>query len=298
VQSAIVSTNDNKAVMYMGGIIAAGLLIAIVPLVHLISFAAETGEQSYILLVPLISAGLIYYNRDRIFRTPTLSFKARSLALLTPGVLLIVAAYVFTSGSEAQMVLTALGLIVLVVAGFHACFGPLALRAGAFELGMLLWMVPIPQPAIDWMTYTLQRGSTEVVDWLFTLVRVPVLRDGFFFHLPGQSIEVAKQCSGIRSTLSLLLLTMILAHESLRSNWRRLILVLCALPIVVLKNGVRIVTLTLLAIKVDPSFLTGSLHHDGGIVFFLLGLVILMPIIGLLRKGDQKPLVAAAAAND
>jgi exosortase len=190
-------------------------------------------------------------------------------------------------GSEIQLATTALGLIFFWVGSFHACFGSKAARAAMFELGMLLWIIPIPASTIETITIALQRGSAELVDWLFALCRVPVYRDGFIFSLPGQSIEVAKQCSGIRSTLSLLFLTLILAHESLHSNWRRLILVLSALPIVVLKNGVRIVTLTLLAIYVNPSFLSGSLHHDGGIVFFLLGLVILMPIIALLRKGDK-----------
>jgi hypothetical protein len=43
---------------------------------------------------------------------------------------------------------------------------------------------------------------------------------------------------------------------------------------------------TLLAVYVDPSFLTGSLHHEGGIVFFLLGLVLLMPVLRLLRRTE------------
>lgn len=92
--------------------------------------------------------------------------------------------------------------------------------------------------------------------------------------------------SGIRSSLSLILLTLVIAHESLRGNVRRFVLLASTIPIAILKNGVQIVTLTLLAIYVDPSFLTGSLRHDGGIVFFLLGLVMLIPVIWLLRRGD------------
>jgi exosortase/archaeosortase family protein len=51
----------------------------------------------------------------------------------------------------------------------------------------------------------------------------------------------------------------------------------------VLKNAIRIVALTLLSIHVDPGFLTGQLHHEGGFVFFLLALVLMMPILALLR---------------
>ena len=54
-----------------------------------------------------------------------------------------------------------------------------------------------------------------------------------------------------------------------------------------LKNGVRIVSLSLLASYVDPRFLTGQLHHDGGIVFFLLSLVLLAPLFLLLSRSEM-----------
>jgi exosortase/archaeosortase family protein len=56
----------------------------------------------------------------------------------------------------------------------------------------------------------------------------------------------------------------------------------------ILKNGIRIVTLSLLAVYVDPSFLFGKLHHDGGIVFFLLGLLLLLPVLLLLQRGESR----------
>jgi exosortase/archaeosortase family protein len=53
-----------------------------------------------------------------------------------------------------------------------------------------------------------------------------------------------------------------------------------------IKNGVRIATLTLLANYVDRDFLYGRLHHQGGIVFFLIGLASLLPVYWLLRRGE------------
>jgi len=55
----------------------------------------------------------------------------------------------------------------------------------------------------------------------------------------------------------------------------------------VVKNGVRIATLTILAEYVDPGFLYGRLHHEGGVVFFLLGLVLLLPVLWLLQRGEK-----------
>jgi exosortase len=162
---------------------------------------------------------------------------------------------------------------------------------------MLLWIIPIPALIIESFRYFLQVGSTECVNIGFHLTGIPVLREGFVFHLPTQSIEVAKECSGIRSSLCLILLTLVIAHECLRGNFRRALLVLATVPIVILKNGVRIVLLTLGAIYIDPSFLTGPLHHEGGIVFFLIGMAMLIPVIAILKRGDAPVRVAAAAGD-
>ena len=129
--------------------------------------------------------------------------------------------------------------------------------------------------------------SAEASYALFQLFGVPVLRIGFIFSLPGVSIEVAKECSGIRSSLVLVIMSLLAGHLFLRSVWTKAVLTLATLPLLVVKNGIRIVTLSLLSIYVDPSFLTGSLHHQGGIVFFLLALVLLAPVLRLLQQSDR-----------
>jgi len=57
---------------------------------------------------------------------------------------------------------------------------------------------------------------------------------------------------------------------------------------------VRIATLTILAKYVDPDFLFGRLHHQGGIVFFLIGLGFLVPLYWVLRRGEKEIPVLAA----
>jgi exosortase len=262
------------------------LLVAAGPGRHLLKFAYETGDQSYILLVPVLSAMLIYRDQENVFASVVRGRSIASTISIVGGAILIATAYVLPPASELQMVVTALGLIAFWTGAFFYCFGVNSGKTAAFPLGMLLWIIPIPAVCIAAVTYFLQVGSTELVDILFHLTGTPVLRDGFVFQLSTQSIEVAKECSGIRSSLCLILLTLVIAHELLRSNTRRAVLLVSTIPIVILKNGVRIATLALLAVHVDPSFLTGHLHRDGGIVFFLLGLVMIAPIVVLLRRGE------------
>jgi len=63
------------------------------------------------------------------------------------------------------------------------------------------------------------------------------------------------------------------------------------------KNGIRIVTLSLLSIYVDPSFLTGNLHHQGGILFFLLALGILLPLLWLLQQHERRRRIWGTATS-
>jgi exosortase len=133
----------------------------------------------------------------------------------------------------------------------------------------------------------LQHGSAVLSYYLFRAIGVAAFRDGMIIALPGLQIEVAPECSGIRSSISLLILTLAGANLYLRSDLNKVLLVLLLVPLVILKNAIRIVTLSTLALYVDPSFLAGSLHHKGGIVFFLIAMAILIPAISVMRRLER-----------
>jgi exosortase len=148
-------------------------------------------------------------------------------------------------------------------------------------------MVPFPSLLMDQLIYALQIGPTEAVNALFAVTGVSYLREGFVYHLPGLSVEVAKECSGIRSSLALFITALLAGHLFLDTWWKKVILVVCIFPIAIFKNGIRIVSLTLLGAYVDPRILQGSLHRDGGIPFFIVGLFLLAPILFFLRKSEK-----------
>jgi exosortase len=158
-------------------------------------------------------------------------------------------------------------------------------------------MVPVPGQFVESVIGFLQVQSANLSYRLFLLLGVPVLRDGFVLKVPGVNIEVAKECSGINSSIALLILMIIFAHETLHSNWRRVLLILLTIPLSILKNAIRIVTLTMLSIRVDPGFLTGRLHHEGGFVFFLITLGLVFPIWKLLKMTEKPPRQSATPAT-
>ena len=260
-----------------------------VPLITLVSFSFEYVHYSHILLIPLVSAYLIYLDRRKIFVNTQESVGSGTALLLVALATLWLAEEMSSLLSQNDYLsLTMFSMVIVWMAGFMFCYGKRPFWAAAFPLFFLFLMVPIPDFLLERIIHLLQVGSAEVAHRLFNLVGVPVFREGLLFSLPGINIEVAKECSGIRSSLALFITSLIAGHWFLRSARRKACLSLSILPLLVIKNGIRIVTISLLAIYVDRSFLTGNLHQSGGILFFGLAIVVLVLVVGLLRQSERK----------
>jgi len=248
----------------------------------LLQYSLGNDDASHILLIPLVSGWLLYLDRQKIFTSPSADFLVSAILLL-PGIALVLGSLDHASASPSMC---ALGLVLLWISGFALCFGRAALKAAQFPLLFLLLFIPLPDFFLNKIVYFLQRGSAEISALLFGLTGLPVLREGFVFRLPRFSIEVARECSGIRSSIALLVLAILVGHFFLRKLWKQSVFVLAGIVVMIVKNGIRIVTLTLLANYVDPGFLFGSLHRQGGVVFFMIGLLLLVPVFWLLQRNE------------
>ena len=105
--------------------------------------------------------------------------------------------------------------------------------------------------------------------------------------MPNLVIEVAPECSGIRSGLGMFIVSLLAGHLFLKNWWRRVALVVIAVAIAIFKNAIRIDTLSLLTIHVDPGIIDGRLHHEGGVIFFAVGLLMLYPVLMMLVKSEE-----------
>ena len=257
------------------------------PLRQLITFSLTHDYASHAILIAPASAYLIYLRRREVFSRVQASFLTGS-SLFLAGAISWLAAHRYSPLQSDYFSLEIAAIIVLWISGFLLCYGSQAFRTARFPLLFLMLLVPIPNFLLEKIIFLLQAGSAAVSYWLLRVMNVPVLKDGFVLFLPTLKIEVAKECSGIRSSLALLITTLLAGEFILHSVWSKSLLVLSAVPILIVKNGVRIVTVSLLTIYVDRGFLHGWLHTSGGIVFYLLGLLSLVPIIIVLQRWDIK----------
>ena len=281
------------------------LLICILPMLlmwesmrTLLALAFENDTYSHIPLIPVVTCFLIYMERRAIFSRTSYGWGAGS-ALMLSGVmsLLLTRSHTWQFSSTNQLSFLMVGLVLVWMGAFVAFFGTRAFRAASFPLLFLLFAIPIPEPALSDLILLLQKGSADAASAIFKLFGVPVFRQGFEFALPGVTIRVAEECSGIRSTLALFITAVLAAHLWIRSTAGTLLLGVLVFPIAILKNGMRIAVLSCLAVYVDPSFLKGRLHHYGGIPFFVLGLLMLGLAMSLMQRWQRSQHLAQTPAS-
>jgi exosortase len=256
------------------------------PLCALFSLSQEQEHYSHIVLIPFVSLYALYLKRATILSSGAWS---PWVGLLVMGI----GGWVFWSTGTSmligdQLALSMSALVVTLWGAFLFSFGTSVCRKAAFGLLILIFIVPFPAAMLSAIVGFLQRNSAEATDILFSILGVPVFREGFVFSLSSFTIHVAEECSGIRSFLSLLIASLVVGHLFLMSFGAKLGLVSIVIPLAIIKNAFRIVGLALLANYVDPSFITDSaLHRSGGIPLFILALAVIFCFVWLLRKVEK-----------
>src|SRR5882724_10565742 len=235
-------------------------------LVFLFSTALSNDKYSHTLLILPLVIALLYSERSEVFRRTQYCLLAGFLLLLFVGTFVWLVRHPLSLSPNDTLSLQTAFFASWLVLAFVFCLGTEASRAAAFPMIFLFLIIPIPDVVLERIIWLLQKCSTDVTYLLMRVANIPVVRREFILSLPGIDIEVAREFSGISSSLVLLVVTLVLGHLFLRSGWRQILLALLVFPITVMKNSLRIFTLATLGEYVDPSFLNGNLHRHGGIL--------------------------------
>ncbi len=281
------------------GLLVMATIVFIKPLAVVIRGSFSEDQYSQMLVIPPLSVALIYLEHKRIFAQISFS---RLAVIFFAIFIAFFAVLSFLNGGMDPSVYISLSILLFsgcCITAFWFSFGGRAVWEGLFPLGFLVLMTPLPDAWRECVIVFLQYGSAVITDWFFNAANIPYSRHGVIIMLPSVTIEIAQECSGIRSSLILFIAGLVLGHLFLRKIQSKIILVLLLVPLTIIKNAFRIFTLSTLGMYVNPSFLTGRLHHQGGIVFFAVAFVALWAIVWVLQKleGQRTPKKTALPAQ-
>ena len=268
------------------------VLLFVRPLLALLVFAPHEELFAHILLIPFISAYLIWIKRKQFVpesepnrRLAWLPFVAGAAALIAYRIAL---SRGWTFENPDYLAVMMFAFLCFLLVGAFLFVGASYLKSITFPVAFLLFCIPFPQCVRDGLELLCQHGSAEVAYWMLTLSGMPVLRTGTDFKMPGFGFNVGPECSGIHSSLILLITSLLAAHLFLKTPARRWLFVLSIIPLALLRNGFRVFCLGQIGVYYDPLILGSWFHHHGGPLFFVLSLVPLFLLLSYLIKSEAR----------
>ena len=265
-------------------------LLFIQPLTKLMLYAAQSDLHSHIVLIPFITGYLLYIQGAR----PSAAYHSSITGTVTVAGIGIASLVTGIERRESlslndELALMALAFVSFMMAGGFLFLGSRWIATKAFPVAFLMFMIPLPDAAVNWLETASMLASADAAALYFDLAGTPLVRDDTVFALPGIVLRVGQECSGIRSSWVLFITSLLASHLFLNTQWRRIVLVAFVIPLGILRNGFRILVIGLLCVHVGPHMIDSVIHHRGGPFFFALSLVPLFLLLWWLRRQEQRP---------
>ena len=182
-------------------------------------------------------------------------------------------------------VLEQVAFLVSLTAAVLILFGVEYLRVAWASLAYLLLMVPFWDGLTEGLHEPFQQRSAAIGVWLLHVIGVPAFREGTFITLPNLQIEVARVCSGVNYLVAVVAFGLPLGYVFLRDNWRRLALLVVAVVVAALSNGLRVALICTLVYYDVGSPLHGPFHVLQGLFVAGVGYVVLFAGLRVLAPG-------------
>ena len=214
-------------------------------------------------LVPLICVFIAWSKRERLKKIAVepanigWAFFIIGMAIHTVSALLRI---YFSSGFS--LLLTISGIILLFL-------GKKFLKELLFPISFLVSMIPLPLVVIANISFRLKIFASQISTIILNYMGIPAVREGSVIKTMHSYLMVEDPCSGIRSLIALLSLGAIMAYFSNISKPKKIILFSASMPIAIIANIIRIVSLALASEMYGEKLATGIFHDAMGILVFV-----------------------------
>ncbi len=267
------STTNNILIYASVALFSASFVWACWPVLYeLIQLWTHNEDYSHGFLVVPIMIYLIWQRRALLINEkPSLSWLGLIIVIL--GLL-----FLFIGQMSNFRTLANISFICILWGSVLYMFGYQNVRIYGWELFMLVFMIPLPSRIYASLTLPLQLVVTKTAFFTLQLAGIPVFREGNILYLSNTTLEVVNACSGLRSIITILLLSYIMACLYQKRLISKLLLICIAVPLAVLANIIRVSILALFAQNGNLYFIDGIGHTMLGLFLFLFIFFMLMMI--------------------
>ena len=266
-------------------VLVVGFLVLVAPLIATLAnqtWSREFGAYGPIVLV----TGLwLLWRQSSELRA---SARPGSLWLTAPILVLGLVSYVFGYAYD-FVTLEAAGVYGVGVAILQARFGMKPLIKHWFPLLYLAFAIPPPNSILADITAPLKTLVSEAsTNWLASF-GLPVAREGVTIFVGQYQLLVEDACSGMNSLVGLIAVSLLYIYLMRGSSWvYSVILVFFIVPIAIIANIIRIMTLILLTYYFGNEVAQGFLHFTAGMLLFTTALLCVFGLDRLLAFGQSR----------
>jgi len=172
--------------------------------------------------------------------------------------------------------------VLFGVTGF--LYGKEMMKTLSFPILYLLLLVPPPFGILDSITMPMRHGISVLTEKLLFFLNYPISREGLLLTIGYNEIFMGEPCSGFRSLITMFSLVLVYVYISKGDITKKLILTSLIIPMAVLGNLVRVITLCLITFYFGEKAGQGFFHNFSGIVIFIITLLGLMGAELILDK--------------
>jgi len=237
------------------------------------AFNSEHGK-----LVPLIFAYLIWHHRGAIV-------KARKGGCNGGLIWVAVGCVIFALGArtlQGRLGMTAAPVLLYGIVLY--LWGKEMARAVLFPIAFLVFMIPVSGP-IDQATAHLQFLVVGIAQSVCGMVGIPLYAVGTTLRPVDnsfQGFEIAEGCSGIRSLVAMVMVTVIYVHLTQTKLWKQVVILLCSIGFAIIGNAGRIITIFVVAKYFGARLAGGPYHEISGYISFPIALAAMVAVSRLL----------------
>jgi len=241
------------------------------------------GDYSYAWLIPFVVFYLVWEKRRLLSRTPVESAWWGAVPLAFG----IAFFWVGELGGEFYTLYISAFLTFVGILWLH--LGRHRMRILTFPLFLLLTTFPLPNFLYANISVQLQLISSKAATALLRAMGIVAYREGNVIDIGLTRLQVVEACSGIRYVIPLLVLGLIVAYFFRASLWKRILLVLSAIPLTIFWNSMRVALTGVFWIYWGPQAAEGLTHDFTGFVIFVMSLAVLLGEMWVLGKIGKKP---------
>jgi len=244
----------------------------------------QTEELRHGPLVALGAAWLFWQHRGKILCAPVATSDWLGLPLLLAGI----AAYVV--GRSQEIPLLEVGSQIPVLAAILLLTrGRQALRAAAFPLLFLVFMVPLPGILVNAVTGALKEWVSVAVEEILFRAGLPIARSGVVLTLGQYQLLMADACSGLHSMITMGALGLVFLHLMGRASpLHNGLLIAAIVPVALVANVARVLALALATYYLGERAAQGIVHDLAGVLLFVIALAAMFAIDALLYRAMRR----------